>query len=68
VLKLSTANVVCRVVNDENSCRWEESLRHVLLLNPEVVDCPWSFKSRLITADARETSDRFYVQVTELGG
>ena len=49
--------------NDED---WdgEAALRHVLLLDPETKDTPWTFKSRLITANSVESSEKFYVQVS----
>ena len=63
VLKNGTANVVCRVVNDENSEGFDDDLCHVLLLNPAVPEPPWTFKSRLIAADRNQGSGKFCVQV-----
>ena len=63
-LQNSFANVMCRVAANDQWSDWDVGLRHVILLKPESTDeLSWEFKSRLITENAVENSDKFYVRV-----
>ncbi len=63
IIKLNYIIDSCFPQNDEDR-DGEAALRHVLLLDPETEDTPWAFKSRLITANSVESSEKFYVQVS----
>ena len=55
---------MCRVAANDHWSDWDVALRHVILLKPQSTEAvTWEFKSRLITENAVESSDKFYVQV-----